>query len=114
MVDLLKEGGAEHIKVFGGGGGVIVPEEIKELEAYGVSKIYTPEDGTSMGLQGIINHMVQMMDYSRADETLPGSVRPGPDNKLLVANLITTLEQAKARENGHLAPISTETQRKNR
>jgi methylmalonyl-CoA mutase len=102
MVDLLKDGGAEHIKVFGGGGGVIVPEEIKELEAYGVSKIYTPEDGTSMGLQGIINHMVQMMDYSRADEAALDLSGLAADNKLLVANLITTLEQAKARENGHL------------
>ena len=50
MVDLLKEKGAPHIKVFGGGGGVIVPEEIKELEAYGVAKIYSPEDGAKMGL----------------------------------------------------------------
>ena len=48
MIDLLKDGGAPHIKVFGGGGGVIVPEEIKELEAYGVAKIYSPEDGASM------------------------------------------------------------------
>jgi methylmalonyl-CoA mutase len=77
MVDLLKQGGAEHIKVFGGGGGVIVPEEIKELEAYGVTKIYSPEDGARMGLQGIINHMVQTMDFSRA-RGRPGSVRPDP------------------------------------
>jgi methylmalonyl-CoA mutase len=59
-----------HIKVFGGGGGVIVPEEIKELEAYGVTKIYSPEDGARMGLQGIINHMVETMDFSRVP-TLP-------------------------------------------
>jgi methylmalonyl-CoA mutase len=103
MVDLLKEGGADHIKVFGGGGGVIVPEEIKELEDYGVTKIYSPEDGTSLGLQGIINHMVRMMDYSRADEAALDISGLAADNKLLVANLITTLEQAKARENGHLA-----------
>ena len=103
MVDLLKEGGAGHIKVFGGGGGVIVPEEIKELEDYGVTKIYSPEDGTSLGLQGIINHMVRMMDYSRADEAALDISGLAADNKLLVANLITTLEQAKARENGHLA-----------
>ena len=103
MVDLLKEGGADHIKVFGGGGGVIVPEEIKELEDYGVTKIYSPEDGTSLGLQGIINHMVRLMDYSRADEAALDISGLAADNKLLVANLITTLEQAKARENGHLA-----------
>ncbi len=102
MADLLKEGGAGHIKIFGGGGGVIVPEEIKELEAYGVTKIYSPEDGTRMGLQGIINHMVQLMDYSRADALLNLSGL-STESKLLTANLITTLEQAKAKENGHLA-----------
>ncbi|BBO69433.1 Fused isobutyryl-CoA mutase [Desulfosarcina alkanivorans] len=112
MVDLLKESGADHIKVFGGGGGVIVPEEIKELEAYGVTKIYSPEDGTSLGLQGIINHMVQSMDYSRADETAMDLSDLAADNKLLVANLITTLEQAKARENGHLAKFRQELKEK--
>ncbi len=108
MVDLLKDGGAGHIKVFGGGGGVIVPEEIKELEAYGVTKIYTPEDGTRMGLQGIINHMVQLMDYSRADGANLDLSGLDADNKLLTANLITALEQAKAKENGHLAKFRQE------
>ena len=63
MVDLLKAADAAHVKVFGGGGGVIVPEEIRELEAYGVAKIYSPEDGARLGLQGIINHMVQTMIF---------------------------------------------------
>ena len=58
LVDLLKEREAAHIQVFGGGGGVIIPEEIKELESYGVTKIYSPEDGAKLGLQGMINHMV--------------------------------------------------------
>jgi isobutyryl-CoA mutase len=52
MIDLLKEGGGANIKVFGGGGGVIVPEELAELHAYGVSRIYTPEDGQRMGCRG--------------------------------------------------------------
>ena len=103
MVDLLKAGGAPHIKVFGGGGGVIVPEEIKKLKAYGVTKIFSPEDGTRMGLQGIVNHMVQLMDYSRADEAALDLSNLTPDNKLQVANLITALEQAKAKDNGHLS-----------
>ena len=103
MVDLLKAGGASHIKVFGGGGGVIVPEEIQELEKYGVAKIYSPEDGTRLGLQGIINHMIQLMDFPRANEDALDFADVSPDNKLKVANLITTLEQAKVRENGHLA-----------
>ncbi|HET8714278.1 MAG TPA: methylmalonyl-CoA mutase family protein, partial [Holophagaceae bacterium] len=63
MVDLLREKGAGHIQVFGGGGGVIVPEEIRALEAYGVARIYSPEDGRQMGLQGMINDMVARCDY---------------------------------------------------
>jgi methylmalonyl-CoA mutase len=59
IIDLLKKEGLDHIKVFGGGGGTITPEEILELEKYGVSKIYSPEDGRKMGLQGIIDHMLQ-------------------------------------------------------
>ncbi|MEM0964351.1 MAG: cobalamin-dependent protein, partial [Bacteroidota bacterium] len=57
MVDLLRQRGASHIRVFGGGGGVIVPEEIAELEAYGVAKIFSPEDGMRMGLEGMIESM---------------------------------------------------------
>jgi methylmalonyl-CoA mutase len=108
MVDLLKEADAGHVKVFGGGGGVIVPEEIRELEAYGVAKIYSPEDGARLGLQGIINHMVQTMDFPRAVGAAPDLSRLAPENKLLVANLITTVEQAKAMENGHLAKLREE------
>ena len=58
MIDLLKEKGAEHIKIFGGGGGVIVPSEIKELEEYGVERIYSPQMGQEMGLQGMIDDMI--------------------------------------------------------
>ena len=68
MIDLLKEKNAPHIKVFAGGGGVIIAEEIKELEAYGVEKIYSPDDGARMGLPGIINHMMQRMDFSTVDQ----------------------------------------------
>src|SRR5258705_3235002 len=63
MYDLLKEKGAEHIKIFGGGGGVILPSEIAELHEYGITKIYSPDDGRSMGLQGMINDLVQRSDY---------------------------------------------------
>ena len=105
MIDLLKAADATHVKVFGGGGGVIVPEEIKELEAYGVAKIYSPEDGARLGLQGIINHMAETMDFPRVTDGAVDLRQLTPDNKLLVANLITTVEQAKARENGHLAQL---------
>ncbi|WP_041245316.1 fused isobutyryl-CoA mutase/GTPase IcmF [Geotalea uraniireducens] len=63
ICDLLKERGAGHIRVFGGGGGVIVPEEIREIEGYGVSKIFSPEDGRRMGLQGMVNHMLELCDF---------------------------------------------------
>lgn len=63
MYDLLKEKGAGHIKIFGGGGGVILPEEIKELHEYGIERIYSPDDGRAMGLQGMINDMVQRADF---------------------------------------------------
>lgn len=63
MVDLLKQRGGAHIQVFGGGGGVIVPSEIAELQAYGVARIYSPEDGQRMGLQGMIGEMVMRADH---------------------------------------------------
>ncbi|WP_295765218.1 fused isobutyryl-CoA mutase/GTPase IcmF [Undibacterium sp.] len=62
MIDLLKQRGGEHIKVFGGGGGVIVPEEIAELHAYGVTRIFSPEDGQRLGLVGMILSMIQACD----------------------------------------------------
>ncbi len=62
MVDLLRQRGGEHIQVFGGGGGVIVPAEIRELQGYGVSRIYSPEDGQRMGLQGMIGEMLLRCD----------------------------------------------------
>ena len=67
MYDLLKERGAEHIKIFGGGGGVILPSEIKELMDYGICRIYSPDDGREMGLQGMINDLVQKSDFAIGD-----------------------------------------------
>ncbi|NNL03403.1 MAG: methylmalonyl-CoA mutase family protein, partial [Eudoraea sp.] len=62
MFDLLKERGAGHIKIFGGGGGVILPEEIESLMGYGITRIYSPDDGRTMGLQGMINDLVKQSD----------------------------------------------------
>ncbi len=67
MYDLLKEKGADHIKIFGGGGGVILPTEIKELMDYGISRIYSPDDGREMGLQGMINDLVEKSDFAIGD-----------------------------------------------
>jgi len=111
IIDLLKEKGSSQIRVLGGGGGVIVPEEIRELEEYGVAKIYTPEDGSKMGLQGIINHMVKTLDFSTIDGR---SLNPGDlsaDNRGLIAGLITAMELAKADENGDLLKLRSDIQK---
>ncbi|MCK6206727.1 methylmalonyl-CoA mutase family protein [Bacillus infantis] len=63
MYDLLKERGASHIRIYGGGGGVIIPREIKELHEYGIARIFSPEDGRQKGLQGMINEMLAECDY---------------------------------------------------
>src|SRR5437899_2421844 len=63
MRDLLNERGASHIKVFGGGGGVILPEEIEELHKYGINRIFSPDDGRTMGLQGMINFLMKECDF---------------------------------------------------
>jgi methylmalonyl-CoA mutase len=63
MYDLLHEKGAGHIKIFAGGGGTILPTEIAELQAYGITRIYHPDDGRSMGLQGMINDLIQKCDF---------------------------------------------------
>jgi len=67
MYDLLQEKGAGHIKIFAGGGGVILPEEIKDLMEYGITRIYSPDDGRALGLQGMINDLVQTSDYAIGD-----------------------------------------------
>nr|MBL0731520.1 cobalamin B12-binding domain-containing protein [Desulfobacterales bacterium] len=107
MVDMLKEKGASHIKIFGGGGGVIVPDEIKELEEYGVTKIYSPEDGAKMGLQGIINHMIKAMDYSTVEDENIDISNLSTENKPLIAKLITAVVQAKAGGNGQLEKLKS-------
>jgi methylmalonyl-CoA mutase len=95
MVDLLKARGGSHIQVFGGGGGVIVPSEIAELQAYGVTRIYSPEDGQRMGLQGMIGEMVMRCDQNltghapTALNTIQGHSQPA---WRALAQLITALE----------------------
>ncbi len=112
MVDLLKEQKSSHIKIFGGGGGVIVPDEIRELEAYGVTKIYSPEDGARMGLQGIINHMVEAMDFSTVKDHHVNLDNITPQNKPRVANLITTVEQIKLHHSAKLLELMAQLQEK--
>ncbi|HEX7954516.1 MAG TPA: cobalamin-dependent protein, partial [Burkholderiales bacterium] len=91
-IDLLRERGGQHIKVFGGGGGVIVPAEIEELHQYGVARIYSPEDGARMGLQGMIADMIRTADRDLAAE-LPGNLDElFRGNARALARVITGLE----------------------
>ena len=68
MFDLLKKKNSSHIKIFAGGGGTILPEEIKDLHKYGITKIYHPDDGRKMGLQGMINDLVKKSDFPLGDK----------------------------------------------
>ncbi|NBX62137.1 MAG: methylmalonyl-CoA mutase, partial [Betaproteobacteria bacterium] len=95
MVDLLRQRGGAHIQVFGGGGGVIVPDEISELQAYGVTRIYSPQDGQRMGLQGMIGEMIMRCDADLAGHA-PASVSAIQGHTehhwRALAQLITALE----------------------
>src|SRR5476651_510650 len=92
MHDLLKERGAGHIKIFGGGGGVILPQEIKELQNYGITRIYSPDDGRTMGLQGMINDMLQKCDFKTFTK-LNGELKHLPErDPKAIASLITLAE----------------------
>ena len=88
MYDLLKEKGSEHIKIFGGGGGVILPDEIKELMEYGIDRIYAPDDGREMGLQGMINDMIQ-----RVDHQVPDLEEADKVNQNLQSRKVTTISR---------------------
>ncbi len=92
MFDLLKDAGCGHIKIFGGGGGVILPHEIEELQQYGIARIYSPDDGRTLGLQGMINDLLQKADFPvgdvkglKADDIRQGNTRA-------IASLITAAE----------------------
>ncbi len=105
MIDLLRENDASHVKVFGGGGGVIVADEIKELESYGVAKIYSPEDGTTMGLQGMANHMIECMDFSTLDFHQLQAEKLSKKNSKELAGFITAVQHAKATDPEKLAEL---------
>jgi len=99
MVDLLRQRGGEHIQVFGGGGGVIVPAEIRELQAYGVGRIFSPEDGQRMGLAGMIGEMVMRCDkdLSPFAPTDIAAIQGGTEaHWRALAQLMTVLENGNA------------------
>jgi isobutyryl-CoA mutase len=95
MIDLLKELDAEHIKVFGGGGGVIIPREIKELHQYGVSRIFSPDDGRELGLQGMINFKLEQCDFLPPFDLEKQLEQLQTGDRQAMARMITFVENEK-------------------
>ncbi|MEO9871762.1 methylmalonyl-CoA mutase family protein [Ekhidna sp.] len=105
MYDLLKERGASQIKLFGGGGGTILPEEIEELHAYGITRIYSPDDGRAMGLQGMINDLVEKSDFA-VGENLNGQVkRVDAKDHSAIARLISAAENYPEDHKGEIESL---------
>ena len=92
MYDLLVKKGASNIKIFGGGGGTILPEEIKILEDYGIEKIYHPDDGRKMGLQGMINDLVKRCDFITGEKKIKALGKIVPEDHLDIGKLISSAE----------------------
>ncbi len=92
MIDLLRERGAGHIRVFGGGGGVIVPAEIKELHDYGIAKIYSPDDGATMGLQGMIDDMIERARQADKAESITHIEKLSKNDHVSLARAISSIE----------------------
>ncbi len=95
MKDLLNQRSASDIKIFGGGGGVIIPSEIDELHAYGITRIYSPDDGAKMGLQGMVNDMMQSMDIPFIDYENLDHKDLNINNKYMTAKFISAVQEAK-------------------
>jgi isobutyryl-CoA mutase len=94
MYDLLKEKGCGHIKIVGGGGGTILPSEIEELQTYGIARIFHPDDGRSLGLQGMINEVLQIADYPRGAEVRSAKYEVRREETGKIAELISIAENA--------------------
>ncbi len=92
MYDLLKERGADHIRIYGGGGGTILPDEIKELHDYGIARIYSPDDGRKMGLQGMINDLISGVDFLAGEKLNGYDPTITVNDKKEIAHLISSME----------------------
>ncbi len=105
MFDLLKEKGAGNIKIFGGGGGTIFPSEIEELHHYGICRIYSPDDGREMGLQGMINHMLEQCDFPVV-KSLNGELKGiQQKNPLKISHAISVVENYPEEVNAFLEEV---------
>ncbi|MCS6905922.1 MAG: methylmalonyl-CoA mutase family protein [Bacteroidia bacterium] len=112
MYDLLKQKGAGHIRIFAGGGGTILPSEIAELHAYGITRIYHPDDGRAMGLQGMINDVLQKSDFPTCTH-LNGELKElSSKDFLTIARIITVLENNPAEAKEFLEQIQDLTELK--
>ena len=107
MKDLLDQNGCGHIRIFGGGGGTILPQEIEELHAYGIARIYSPDDGRRMGLEGMIEDLLRQCDFAVTDRDAPES-----ELKLTKSHDIRRIARAiTCAENRRLAPLTKERDR---
>lgn len=106
MYDLLQQKAAGHIKIFAGGGGVIIPSEIHQLQQYGIAKIFSPDDGRELGLQGMINHIIQEVDYP-TPRNLPNDIADlhitDENHWKRIASSVTVLEEGAVSE--HWEPL---------
>ena len=113
MYDLLKEQGAGHIKIFGGGGGTILPSEIDTLHEYGIARIYSPDDGRKMGLQGMINDVLEQCDFPLGGQ-LNGEVKKlTKQDSLSIARAISAAENFPEENKEWLERISKEVETRN-
>ncbi|MET1256189.1 methylmalonyl-CoA mutase family protein [Aliikangiella maris] len=103
MVDLLNERGCGHIRVFAGGGGVILPEEIEQLHAHGVARVYSPDDGREMGLQGMINDLIEKSDFTTGES--PVEALPQYQNHKHIGQLISAAENYSEKNQALLQQI---------
>jgi methylmalonyl-CoA mutase len=112
MYDMLKEKGSEHIRIFGGGGGVILPNEIEELHAYGIARIYSPDDGMKMGLQGMINDLLEKSDFPTGKDIEVTKEDILAKNYKAIAQLISAAENNRNQIEGLLESLKQEAEKK--
>ena len=110
IYDLLKEKGAGHIRIFGGGGGTILPSEIKDLHDYGIARIYSPDDGRKLGLQGMINEVIQACDFAIGAQLNGQLDKLSTNNHGAIARVISAIENYPDQHNEWLGELKFDTQ----